>query len=454
MISIFAETLDQSRRGLSSLVLSSGLHVAGIGLLSYGIMHAPRIEQPVMAERYTVRQLDLHSPEPRPHAAKDEDLYPRTAANSPEHSLTTTPPKPSADALSIPKIVEGKQTLVQPQVHAQVPLPDEIPIPTVVIWNPEVASAKQIVAPRPQKPSSSEVPPSLETPNEQIDPGLLAITPVETPAKLALPASRTTTPLVTKSNSTDHAAPATVSSTADQPTPTAVLSISDVRMTDGRIVLPPINETHTASPKSEAAQAPAAPTQNSSHTPGPPDGTGVGVTSGNTAIEASKSAAPSTGSGSDTTQHIQLPRDGKFGVVVVGTSLAEEYPETLQVWNDRVAYTAYLHVGLTKNWILQYAQLRSVEVTANGAVARLEAPWPYDIMRPNLISNDNSDTVMVHGILNEAGRLESLAIAFPARFPQAAFVLRTLEQWQFRPARQAGKPTSVEILLIIPDELD
>jgi hypothetical protein len=59
---------------------------------------------------------------------------------------------------------------------------------------------------------------------------------------------------------------------------------------------------------------------------------------------------------------------------------------------------------------------------------------------------------MVHGILNESGRLESLAVAFPAQFSEAEFVLHTLQQWQFRPARQLGKPTSVEVLLIIPDE--
>jgi hypothetical protein len=29
-------------------------------------------------------------------------------------------------------------------------------------------------------------------------------------------------------------------------------------------------------------------------------------------------------------------------------------------------------------------------------------------------------------------------------------VLRALRQWQFRPARQNGQPTAVEVLLIIP----
>ena len=157
----------------------------------------------------------------------------------------------------------------------------------------------------------------------------------------------------------------------------------------------------------------------------------------------------------DGTHHITLPMDGQFSVVVVGTSLADECPEALEIWNDRVAYTAYLHVGLSKNWILQYSLVRSAETAAAGTVARLEAPWPYDIVRPNLVSRDlNADALMVHGILSQTGRFESLAIAFPAQYRRASFVLHALQQWQFRPARQNGKATAVEVVLIIPDELE
>ncbi len=156
-----------------------------------------------------------------------------------------------------------------------------------------------------------------------------------------------------------------------------------------------------------------------------------------------------------TTEHITLPKDGRFGVVVVGSSLGDEYPETLATWNNRVAYTAYLHVGLTKNWILQYAVIRSADASRAGVVNRLEAPWPYDIVRPNLVSKDlNADALLIHGFLNQAGRLESLAVAFPSGFRYAGFVLQALRQWQFRPALQNGQATSVEVLLIIPDEME
>jgi hypothetical protein len=55
------------------------------------------------------------------------------------------------------------------------------------------------------------------------------------------------------------------------------------------------------------------------------------------------------------------------------------------IWNDSVAYTVYLHVGLAKSWILQYSLPRSgTEAAQAGNITRLEAPWPYNIVRPNL----------------------------------------------------------------------
>jgi len=54
--------------------------------------------------------------------------------------------------------------------------------------------------------------------------------------------------------------------------------------------------------------------------------------------------------------------------------------------------------------------------------------------------------------VNQSGRFESLACAFPPDFQQAQFVLDALNQWQFRPAEQNGQTKKVEVLLIIPEE--
>jgi hypothetical protein len=231
-----------------------------------------------------------------------------------------------------------------------------------------------------------------------------------------------------------------MSRSEETPTPAAVLSVSDLRMREGSVVLPPVNQMHganeTAVPGSEKASSeqpaePAPPAPQPSNAPEDRD-----------AIASQLNAV-----------RVELPKDGRFGFVAIGSLDGEQYPEAFEMWNGRMAYTAYLHVGLTKSWIMQYAQTRAADAQTSGVVARLEAPWPYDILRPNLSSSQmTTDALIVHGTLSEAGRFESLAIAFPTKFPGADTVLEALKAWQFRPARQQGRAVSVEILLIIPDQ--
>ena len=85
------------------------------------------------------------------------------------------------------------------------------------------------------------------------------------------------------------------------------------------------------------------------------------------------------------------------------------------------------------------------------AAASLEAPWPYEIVRPNLDLTDmDADALILHGFVNKDGHFEKLEVAFPDQFMQAGMVLNVLNQWQFRPAKQNGQMTPVEVLLIIP----
>lgn len=447
MISLFHEQHNQ-RRGVSPYAVSSVLHAMGLLGLSWGLLHAPRIEEPI-TERYSVRRLELHTPEPQAESAAAKAVASAAAgarAGVPNHDSSR--PDPAALDVAALHTADGapnKQTLVQPEFHAHQAMSEEAPVPTVVIWTPELASMKQIVAPLPSPPTASTAQPALDPPNEELNLADMAIASTNAPSTLPAPAAATTSPIAMNSKSLVNMAPATVSNSADQPTPTAVMSLSDVRMVDGSIVLPPVNETRSNSRGKDAAVA----------RPQSSGAAGVAVLSSSASGTASGAGESLDQQPGETAEHIVMPKDGKFGVVVVGSSLADAYPETLQIWNDRVAYTAYLHVGLSKSWILQYAQTRSAETASGGTVTRLEAPWPYDILRPNLISRDlNADALMIHGVVNENGRFESLAIAFPTEFSHARFVLHALQQWQFRPARQNGKPTAVEVLLIIPDELD
>jgi hypothetical protein len=110
-------------------------------------------------------------------------------------------------------------------------------------------------------------------------------------------------------------------------------------------------------------------------------------------------------------------------------------------------------VGLAKSWILQYSLPRAQDAAEAGGMARIAAPWPYNIVTPNLAPGAiDDDALIVHGFINQEGRFEALAIAFPPQFPQARFVLDSLAQWQFRPATQNGQKIKVEVVLIIPEQ--
>ena len=169
----------------------------------------------------------------------------------------------------------------------------------------------------------------------------------------------------------------------------------------------------------------------------------------------SEAETGSNGTGRATTTPIALPKDGHFGSVIVNDALEGQFPELEGAWSGRLAYTAYLHVGLPKSWIMQYSLPRNADAAAAGTTSRLEAPWPYNIVRPNLSPDAiNADALLVHGFVNQAGKFESLAVAFPPEFRQAQFLLDALNQWQFRPAAQNGQIERVEVLLIIPEERD
>lgn len=446
-ISLFAEP-SISRRGPGSFVLSILAHLAGIGLGYYVITHLPQIEERSVLERFTVRELDLHTTDPllkkNGAAAAGEDKIPYPGP------VLGTPVEVTEAMHSMLISAAGRQTLVQPAFHTSLAFAEATPIPTLVIWTPELATSKKIVAPLPNPPTASNVTPSMQLPNEEMSLAEMSVKATNQASPKQELSAGTTSPLDRRSDDLPQMAPETTSLSTETPTPTAVLSLSDLRMLDGTLRLPPLNDVAPVSTSARPGEA---------RQPAPGAN---GEPHGNRA-DARQNPAPGSGDGDDgpsgadrlTTEHITLPKDGRFGVVVVGSSLGDDFPETLAMWNNRVAYTAYLHVGLTKNWILQYAMIRSTDANQSGLVGHLEAPWPYDIVRPNLLSRDlNADALLIHGFLNRTGRLESLSVAFPSGFRYSSFVLHALRQWQFRPALQNGQATAVEVLLIIPDELE
>lgn len=176
-------------------------------------------------------------------------------------------------------------------------------------------------------------------------------------------------------------------------------------------------------------------------------GSGTGVSGSGTGATGS---AGNVGDYSRGLTRITLPKDGKFGVVVLGSSPSSPYPESVGSLPGKMVYTVYLKVGLKKSWMLQYCLPRSVE--QSHSAAPLDAPYPFLMMRPDQITDDNSDYILVHGMINLEGRFDELAMIFPQELPQKDLLMSSLKLWAFRPASRDGEPTAVEVLLVIPKE--
>jgi uncharacterized membrane protein YgcG len=498
-ITLFTQQTESSRRPFS-FVVSTAMHAATVGLLYWGIIGTPQVRNRLAGPQYPVQHLDMHTPEPLVRrSAGSSNFYPRQQAAA---QAGTPGNQPAAAAAALREIAHRKpapQTLVRPDLPADLILPQETPVPSVLLWSAKNTPVTKVVPPQPHEPTAANVTPSLDPPNEEVNVADLGIASSDLSKTHQPLLPSTTSPVVVQAPELKAHVPETTTKTAEPPTPAAAMSVSDLHVREGTITLPPANET---------APAPAAQAQgngksgnsslsgngksgNSSQagngnsgSGGKDSGTGAGKGAGNTGKTSSPAPAPtggtaaqnahdagpaqnasnnkpapgapngsSQGTASASATHITLPKDGQFGVVVVGSSMAEEYPETAELWSGRMAYTVYLHVGMRKNWILQYSLPRADEAAAAGSIAHLEAPWPYNIVRPNIAPDEvNADALMIRGFVNEAGRFEGLAVVFPQDFALVQLVLNSLEQWQFRPALQNGRAVKVEVLLIVPEE--
>jgi hypothetical protein len=473
-ITLFSERPELVQRPFS-FVASILVHGGVIGLVAFGMIYSPRISSRVPNQRYAVRHMDLQAPEPQKRRSAESEIgYPGPKAMAREAQLDG-----SSTARQMTAAPPGRQTLLQPDISSPLTLPEQIPVPSLLIWTKQKTVVKTIVPPPPDKSAAAEVRPSIEAPNQEVIPADIRIsaTDFDTQKLPMLPSN--TSPVVVHGPDLPQKIPATTSAGSGQPTPTAVLSLSDLRMTSGTVFLPPGNES--ASSTSPGGLTPGEGKDSSQPGNGNPGGnaggTGAGPGNGssqpgngNSAGKAGGTGAGPNGAktgsaqGSDTgsgsgnqaaTAHIRLAKDGQFGAVVVGSTLEERYPDVPSLWSGRLVYTVYLHVGLTKSWILQYSIPASEDAAAAGNATRVEAPWPYNIVRPDIPAGAiGADVLMIHGFVGKDGRFEALTVVFPPQFEQAQFVLEALKQWEFRPATQDGQPARVEVALIVPEETE
>ena len=466
------------RRGPSGFLISFVVHVCVCGALLLALNQPHTVDSQSLTQRYAVRIMELRKQEPK--------IQPpvQRAALRPEQLPDTHPIAPggSPDTAAAPRIPlnfvsqkQAIQTLIQPDAPTDPTIP-QAPLPQVFVWSSSDITVKKIVQPAPQTTAAIEVRPSLDPPNQEVRVADIKISSTAYDTKAPMPAPSKTSPINVPATQQTQQMPETASKDAGKATPAGVISASNIQLQEGTATLPMINEVAPAPfPGSLTAGQPKSLSETGQgKADGKQNGAGAGQTAGNQAGSAASGsgsagqggangvaganglagidASVTSGANQHTVVHITLPKDGKFGVVVVGSSLAEDYPETVHLWSGRLAYTVYLRVGVTKNWILQYCLPRAQEIASAGGNGRPDAPWPYDITRPSIDPDANTDAIMIHGFVNALGKFEQLAVIFPTELAETKFLLHALQQWQFRPAMQNGQATAMEVLLIIPAE--
>ena len=482
-ISLFSERTDPGPRP-TTIAASALLHVVALGVILFGIAYKPPYAR-ISTDHYRVRELDLDMPDEQARFYPPKMPQP---ASSPGAHAPASQGKPSLSVPALRDVAQappGPQTILQPDIPKPITLPMPIPVPQVAIWAPSKVVVKKVTPPLPQKPPSSDVQPSVERPNEELTLADVNVASTIHPTSHPIVNASTTSPIRVQTQQPVQAPPTMATKSLTRATPASILSLSNLRMKEGTATLPPVNEAVVVrSPGVLAAQGKEASPGNPNNSakpgqggssPGPAgnphnqgNGTGQnlafkisgpGVAPANNGREAPELGAEN---GPDNLESAQLsttalsePRDGHFSAIIVGNSIQDQYPETAGVWSGRMAYTVYLHVGLSRSWVLQYSLPRAADPPQGGAVDTLQAPWPYNIVRPNLDPGAiDADALMIHGFVNQSGHFETLSIVFPQAFPQAQFVLAALEKWQFRPAMQQGQSAKVEVLLIIPEQFE
>ncbi len=469
-------------------------HASVIAGVILAFVYAPqfRLNTP---DVYMMQHVNLNMPYPPiDRTGGSGGPYPSSSSTG---SATSTHEKlaaPPSSRLQLQRRKLAPQTLIEPDIDPDKMLPKETPLPAMMLWSGQKPKVKFLTPPTPHPPTTVFQKPKLNIPNREVQLADLNLSSTRFQSKLPAPLPSNTTPIVVKQETAKvERVPETTSVSNNQPTPASVLSASDLHMAQGTVSMPAANQSASGNElgalgtgKSAASVQPGngdsgstgtergegkgqgtsggktAGTGNGNGQKGSGNGTtGNGSSSGTgggqgTGHNPGSGAGSSTGKGSGegdgtSVTRIRLPKNGQFGVVVVGSSTEEQYPETAAVWKGRLAYSVFLKVGTAKSWILQYSLPRADDSASAGS-AHLEAPWPYYIVRPNLDPDEaSSDSVMVHGFVNEAGHFESLSVVFPTDFAHEQLVLGALQQWQFRPGTQNGQMAKLEVLLIIPE---
>lgn len=471
-----------------SFLVSVVVHVGVAGLILYGFLFAPRLNMKEAAERYTLREVDITSAElDRPQSAP-AGMYPSqsgAASSAVAHSAAAAA---AASLRQIPKLHLADHTVVQPDVPIKPIELKHTPLPSLLLWSASKPNVKLLTVPPPDKMAHVNAKPLLTRPTTQMNVSDVPITPTPFTTNQPMPMPSSSTPIQVRGPDLADRIPHTSADIPVESASGAVLSIAETHLVQGKLMVPALNQTAAGNANGAMGTGKTGNAQqngtgngqgqmngspqskgtgggNTAGAAGNPHGTvaGGGGSSGkgNGAGNGKNQAGAGGGSGGagqgsePSFARINLPPNGQYGVVVVGSAMSDEFPETATLWGDRLIYSVYLNVGLAHNWVLQYALPANVDAGSAGGINHVEAPWPFYLVRPNeAMAKINADALMIHGFINAIGRFEEMTVVLPPRYHGAEGLLSALDLWKFRPAKHNGKAAKVEVLLIIPETQD
>jgi hypothetical protein len=188
---------------------------------------------------------------------------------------------------------------------------------------------------------------------------------------------------------------------------------------------------------------------------------GNGTGSGSIAGISVHGANGSYGSGASVKANasiVRFPSQTAYGMTVVSLADSGGGLPDFGVFKDEKVYTVYLDMRQTADdpapsYTLQYAPMPMPDQSAT-APGPLTPPYPLNKpvppMNSELMRRYLRDVIVVYAILQGDGKLQQLSVM---QSPDARFnppILAALQRWTFRPARIAGEPVAVKVLLGIP----
>jgi len=437
--------------------------------------------------RLSVRRKDLRKYSQSGVEAKLTAPPSEMASNAPAglfSMMTPAPPPPQAEPRKfqlpdLPVRDTAAQTLLQADVPPNVPPSVDKRLPDLVFWDADPAKPPEHpIEPGnltakldPPKLNST---PRLETPNRELltSDFRVASAPAANASSLPLPPAANTMPVRILDPTQNPTGPASIDPFTGDPVHVMALSPDPAPLTNAlkALFVPAGNQL---------ARLPGSPPLFGF--PGSGDGSGDGALGASSGGEPGGGGADSpnapelihslSGSGrifgllsppglNGTPLRILHPAGGVFDVVVVQTSTSDAFSEGAEALSGRPIYTVYLQVGAPKEWILQYCLPNMAGPVQTGSIVNLgnpepiAAPYPTVTVRPPEDWQHGADYLLVHGFLDEGGRLRDMKI-LASQNPQAPTtdaVLQYLPYWEFRPAVVDGHPVKVEVILAVPPD--